>query len=166
MYKKWPPHPGRGDCKISALFALVSFVEGEARGGEWSTTDVEQGIYCRWSSLLHSTLPVLRQQVDDSSYDVRYVSLGFSGHGSLSPWCCNGFLLRQEKGLNFVKRRLTETTSRLTRRKCSLSGFWSLDGRNHAMVIAESLARVIAAIRIVGVRWSLYLAPKHRIRSS
>ena len=29
----------------------------------------------------------------------------------------------------------------------------SLDGRNHAIVIAESLARVIAAIRIASVCW-------------
>ena len=33
----------------------------------------------------------------------------------------------------------------------------SLDGRNRAIVIAESLARVIAAIRIASVRWRSYL---------
>ena len=38
----------------------------------------------------------------------------------------------------------------------------TLDGRNHAIVIAESLARVIAAIRIASVRWRSYLSPKHR----
>ena len=32
-----------------------------------------------------------------------------------------------------------------------------LDGRNRAIVIAESLARVIAAIRIASVRWRSYL---------
>ena len=37
-----------------------------------------------------------------------------------------------------------------------------LDGRNRARVIAESLARVIAAIRIASVRWRSYLPPKHR----
>ena len=37
-----------------------------------------------------------------------------------------------------------------------------LDGRNRAIVIAESLARVIAAIRIASVRWQSYLPPKHR----
>ena len=30
-----------------------------------------------------------------------------------------------------------------------------LDGRNRAIVIAESLARVIAAIRVASVRWRL-----------
>ena len=35
-----------------------------------------------------------------------------------------------------------------------------LDGRNRAMVIAESLARVIAAIRITSVRWRSYLPLK------
>ena len=36
----------------------------------------------------------------------------------------------------------------------------SLDGRNRAIVIAESLARVIAAIRIASVRWRSYLSLK------
>ena len=35
-----------------------------------------------------------------------------------------------------------------------------LDGQNHAMVIAESLARVIAAIRITSVRCRSYLLSK------
>ena len=35
----------------------------------------------------------------------------------------------------------------------------SLDGRNRAVVIAESLARVIAAIRIASAHWSSYLPP-------
>ena len=43
--------------------------------------------------------------------------------------------------------------------------FWSqnvsiLDGRNRARVIAESLARVVAAIRITSVRWRLHVSPK------
>ena len=44
----------------------------------------------------------------------------------------------------------------------------TLDGRNliHAIVIAESLARVIAVIRIASVRWQSYLRPKHRNYSS
>ena len=37
---------------------------------------------------------------------------------------------------------------------------WSLDGRNRARVIAESLARIIAAIRITSVRWRSYLPLK------
>ena len=37
-----------------------------------------------------------------------------------------------------------------------------LDGRNCSIVIAELLARVIAAIRIASVRWRLYLPRKHR----
>ena len=44
--------------------------------------------------------------------------------------------------------------------------FWSpgsLDGRNRAIAIAASLARVIAAIRIASVRWRSYLPRKHRI---
>ena len=41
----------------------------------------------------------------------------------------------------------------------------SLDGRNRARVIAESLARIIAAIRITSVRWRSYLPLKHRIWS-
>ena len=36
----------------------------------------------------------------------------------------------------------------------------ALDGRNHARAIAESLARVIAAIRITSVRWRSYLPLK------
>ena len=35
-----------------------------------------------------------------------------------------------------------------------------LEGRNHARVIAESLARIIAAIRITSVRWRSYLPLK------
>ena len=35
-----------------------------------------------------------------------------------------------------------------------------LDGRNRAIVIAESLARFIVAIRIASVRWRSYLPPK------
>ena len=40
--------------------------------------------------------------------------------------------------------------------------FWGrgLDGRNRAIVIAESLARIIAAIRITSVRWRSYLPLK------
>ena len=38
----------------------------------------------------------------------------------------------------------------------------NLDGRNRAIIIAESLARVIAAIRIASVRWRSYLPQKHR----
>ena len=47
----------------------------------------------------------------------------------------------------------------------SEGAFWvlpkmpSLDGRNRARVIAESLARVIAAIRITSVHWRSYLPP-------
>ena len=37
-----------------------------------------------------------------------------------------------------------------------------LDGRNRAIVIAESLARVIVAIRITSVRWRSHLPLKHR----
>ena len=36
----------------------------------------------------------------------------------------------------------------------------ALDGRNRAIVIAESLARVIAAIRITSVHWRSYLPLK------
>ena len=36
-----------------------------------------------------------------------------------------------------------------------------LDGRNRAIVIAESLARVIAVIRIASVRWRSYLPRKN-----
>ena len=36
----------------------------------------------------------------------------------------------------------------------------SLDGRNRAIVITESLARVTAAIRSTSVRWRSYLTPK------
>ena len=42
----------------------------------------------------------------------------------------------------------------------------SLDGRNRAIVIAQSLARVIAAIQIASVRWRSYLPPNHRDWSS
>ena len=38
----------------------------------------------------------------------------------------------------------------------------SLDGRNRATVIAESLARVIAAIRIASIRWRSHLPRKYR----
>ena len=36
----------------------------------------------------------------------------------------------------------------------------TLDGRNRARVIAESLARVLAAIQITSVRWRSYLPLK------
>ena len=39
----------------------------------------------------------------------------------------------------------------------SWSSGLSLDGRNRARVIAEALARVIAAIRIASVRWRSHL---------
>ena len=39
----------------------------------------------------------------------------------------------------------------------------ALDGRNHMIVIGESLARVIAAIRITSVRWWSYLP--HQIQT-
>ena len=61
------------------------------------------------------------------------------------------------------------TAALLTRILLNLRGFpihilplQTLDGRNRAIVIAESLARVIAAIRIASVRWRSYLPPKHR----
>ena len=38
-----------------------------------------------------------------------------------------------------------------------------LDGRNRAIVLAESLARVIAAIRIASVRWRSYRPPNTEI---
>ena len=41
--------------------------------------------------------------------------------------------------------------------QCRIQPLGSLDGRNRAIVIAESLARVIAAIRIASVRWWSYL---------
>ena len=37
-----------------------------------------------------------------------------------------------------------------------------LDGRNRTIVLAELLARVIVAIRIVSVRWWSYLPQEHR----
>ena len=37
-----------------------------------------------------------------------------------------------------------------------------LDGRNRAIVSAESLAKVVAASRIASVRWRSYLTPKQR----
>ena len=37
-----------------------------------------------------------------------------------------------------------------------------LDGQNRAIVIAESPARVIAAIRVASVRWRSYVPQKHR----
>ena len=37
-----------------------------------------------------------------------------------------------------------------------------LNGQTRAIVIAESLARIIAAIRITSVRWWSYLPPKNR----
>ena len=45
----------------------------------------------------------------------------------------------------------------------SLGKRHDLDGRNRAIVIAESLARVIAAIRIASIRWRSYLPRKHKI---
>ena len=40
---------------------------------------------------------------------------------------------------------------------------YSLDGRNRAMVIAESLAGVIVAIRIASVRWRSYFPPPQKL---
>ena len=42
------------------------------------------------------------------------------------------------------------------------ASYGGLDGRNRAVVIAESLARVIAAIRIASARWRSYLYSKLR----
>ena len=42
----------------------------------------------------------------------------------------------------------------------------ALDGRNREIVFAESLARVIAAIRITSVHWRSYLPPRDRNQSS
>ena len=41
-----------------------------------------------------------------------------------------------------------------------MSQLWGLAGRIRAIVIAESLARVIAAIQVASVRWSSYFPPK------
>ena len=42
------------------------------------------------------------------------------------------------------------------------SSEYALDGRNRAIVIAELLARVIAAIRITSVRWWSYISLKNK----
>ena len=60
-----------------------------------------------------------------------------------------------EEFLGPVSAPVVKKKSRESRHK--LSG---LDGRNRARVIAESLARVIAAIRITRVRWRSYLPLK------
>ena len=39
-------------------------------------------------------------------------------------------------------------------------------GEIAAIVIAESLAKIMIAIRIASVRWRSYLPPKHRNKSS
>ena len=59
-----------------------------------------------------------------------------------------------------TKPRLSEESQKsLSRRKQSKT---LIDGRNLAIVIAEALARVIAAIRIASVRWRSHLPPKQR----
>ena len=42
----------------------------------------------------------------------------------------------------------------------ALGGGGFFDGRNCAIVIAEALGRVIAAIQITGVRWQSYFPSK------
>ena len=72
---------------------------------------------------------------------------------------CFGVLLLVSSGHCFTEGCLVN---------CGNEFAWlgGLDGQNRAIVIAESLARVIVAIQIASVRWSSYLPPKHRIRSS
>ena len=50
----------------------------------------------------------------------------------------------------------------MRRKRIRLPDVAFLDGQNHAIVIAESLARAIAAIRIASVCWRSYLPQKHR----
>ena len=73
----------------------------------------------------------------------------------------------QEKVIFFLRagRKAKECSNTLFLQVSCLTAFWAselsavqnLDGRNRAIVIAESLARVIAAIRIASIRWQSYL---------
>ena len=58
------------------------------------------------------------------------------------------------------RRNLPENLSSKEFRTATAFSSFLIDGRNRAITIAESLARVIAAIRIASVRWRSYLPQK------
>ena len=58
---------------------------------------------------------------------------------------------------DFVLRGPWKSTWKQPIKKRGIKRFLTLDGGDRAMDIAESLARVVAAIRISSVRWQSYL---------
>ena len=54
----------------------------------------------------------------------------------------------------------------LSKRRAKRWGVGTLDVWNHAIVITESLARVIAAIRTASVRWRSHLPPNTKVGPS
>ena len=77
------------------------------------------------------------------------------------------FFSRRSEAASWSPRTVRgPSRSQSQRTKDRLTSNTNLDGRNRARLIAESLARVIPAIRITSVRWRSYLPLKHRISSS
>ena len=77
---------------------------------------------------------------------------------SAKRWCANRLPTKIVTGLiTGISLKLARRTIKQERRrekdKC-------LDGRNRAIVTAESLARVISAIRVASVRWRSHISPK------
>ena len=82
--------------------------------------------------------------------------LGWDSRGGLSGWAGGGVVREKESHYPFSQNGWPHYQMGEPIRDPTL------DGRNRAIVIAESLARVIAAIRIASVRWQSYLPRKHR----
>ena len=74
---------------------------------------------------------------------------------------CHGFFGPDYRCISMVLSVYTKSDPLTLPQKCSQKcTLQCLDGRNRAIVIAEALARVIAAIRITSVRWRSYLPLK------
>ena len=93
---------------------------------------------------------------------------GRAGIMSIVQWTLRPVILgvdwRVSSNLQLHVFRAKEGVSSEMRRPCRESKplCETLDGRNRAIVIAESLARIIVAIRIASVRWRSHLPQKHR----
>ena len=92
-----------------------------------------------------------------------FVDDGGSGHDDYPPETTTNPVVFLH--LAFLRRMHMNKHEGCQRWGCQ-RGIWlirSLDGRNHVIVIAESLARVIVTIRITSVHWRSYLPPNTEI---
>ena len=66
-------------------------------------------------------------------------------------------------GKNFNEKfapKFAHPVGKVRAKICTKNPLHTLDGRNRAIVVVESLARVIAAIRVTSVRWRSHFALK------